>query len=85
MCLLSSTVNLLTDSVAFPVAVSRNETCIHVHVIYTVYIMNDFCCVCLTDNTGSAGKLFPDTGGPGFGIPASPQRPGHSSALPCSP
>lgn len=55
------------------------------HVIYTAHIIIDFCCVWLTDNTGSAGELFPDTGGPGFGVPASPQRPGHSSALSCSP
>lgn len=53
--------------------------------LYSTYNQWLLLCVCLTDNTGGAGKLFPDTGGLGVGVPASPQRPRHASALPCSP
>ena len=43
-------------------------------------------CVCVSpDDTGGAGELLPDTRGPGVGVPASPQGPGHTSALRCSP
>lgn len=41
--------------------------------------------VCFIDNTRGAGELFPDTGGLGVGVPATPQRPGHSSAVSCTP
>lgn len=82
-------VHSFTVSLVCPVDVYSNDrllACIHVDVISTARTPIDICrvCVCLTDNTRGAGELFPDTGGPGVGVPASPQGPGHSSALRCS-
>lgn len=52
--------------------------------IQYIYSVTSVVCVFLTENTGSAGELLPDTGRPGVGVPASSQGLGHASALWCS-
>lgn len=44
---------------------------------FEFHTMNNLC----TDNTGSADQLLPHSGGPGVGLPTSPQRPCLTSAL----
>lgn len=55
-----------------------------VDVTHLLHSWTSVLCWCLTDNTGSAGELFPDFGGLSVGVSASTQRPGLSAFVPCS-
>lgn len=80
--------HLITVSFISPVYVCSNDR-LSAHSSWDLNSLNIewlLSCVCVSpDDTGGAGELLPDTRGPGVGVPASPQGPGHPSALRCSP